>query len=331
MTGTGPDWRPGVSAQRLRQRALSLATARQFFIARGMVEIETPTIIACPVSDPQLANIPCRLASQPGTDFFLHTSPEYHMKRALAAGSGDIFQISKVFRDGEQGPRHLPEFTLAEWYRCGVGYQDFIAETVDFVRSIGKSLGTELPPVQQLAYSEVCRAYADVDPLTAPTHELAAAARRLLGAETTSALEVSLGADRDAWLDLLVVSAVEPGLADAGFVVVDRYPASQAALARLDANDPRVAERFEIYLHGLELANGYHELSDAGEQARRFAADLQRRTSLGRPTVPIDEELLAALAAGLPDCCGVALGLDRLLMACLGETDIRRVVAFTAA
>jgi elongation factor P--(R)-beta-lysine ligase len=328
LKSSGQNWRPVASLERLRQRATALATARRFFNDRGYLEIETPAIVARPVSDPQLANIRCRMRLQYEQEFFLHTSPEYHMKRALAAGSGNIFQICKAYRDGELGRRHLPEFTLAEWYRCGVAYGAFIDETLELIEAIAASLRVRVTAVRRLSYAEAFTEFAAVDPLVAAVGELRHAAVARLGAPNVEPLLNALGENRDAWLDLILSSIVEPALASLGLVVVDRYPASQAALARLDAGDPRVAERFEIYLHGMELANGYHELADVAEQSARFGMDQVRRGELGAPVVAADDALLAALAAGLPDCCGVALGFDRLLMACLGETDIRRVVAF---
>jgi lysyl-tRNA synthetase class 2 len=250
------------------------------------------------------------------------------MKRLLAAGAPDVWQLCKAFRDGELGARHLAEFTLVEWYRRDVPYDEFIAEACSFVATVAASVGRTLPVPARRSYGEAFRQAVGLDPLTADAPMLRRRTAELLPGGSSRELAASLGDDRGAWLDLLMVSVVEPSLRTAGLVVLDRWPAAQAALARLDSADPRVAERFEIYLDGLELANGYHELADGSEQRRRFEEDRLRRTAAGLPDTPPDPALLAALEAGLPDCCGVALGFDRLLMACLGATDIREVVSF---
>lgn len=328
MSATG--WRPLASPAMLRHRAGALAAVRVFFAAREVLEVETPTLVAHAVSDPQLANVRCRLGPEPGREQWLHTSPEYHMKRLLAAGAPDIYQLGKVFRDGESGPRHLPEFTLVEWYRRGMDYEVFKAEVCDLVRAVGDTLGRSVPAPRHRRYAELLQEHTGIDVLEAPVTALRARALEQLAEPGDSRLARQLGDDRTAWLDLLVVAVVEPALAGGGLVVVDGFPAAQAALARLDPGDPRVARRFEVYLDGIELANGYHELADVAEQRRRFEADGARRLDLGLPAVAADDSLLAALAAGLPDCCGVALGFDRLLMACLGLRSIREVVAFAA-
>ncbi len=325
---SGARWRPLAAPGVLRQRAQALAAARAFFAARGLLEVETPALVSHAVSDPQLANIRVSLGGSAARDLFLHTSPEYHMKRLLAAGAPDIWQIGKVFRDGESGARHLPEFTLVEWYRRGIDYAAFIAEATDFVRSVAAALGRTLPLPDLCSYAGLLQEFAGIDALEAPVVAIRDRAQALLGAQLDAGLAQGLGDDRDAWLDLLIVAIVEPALRRRGLVVIDRFPASQAALARLAPDDARVARRFEIYLDGIELANGYHELGDVIEQRRRFALDRERRRSLGRPDTVPDEALLAALAAGLPDCCGVAVGFDRLLMAGLGLDSIRQVVAF---
>jgi len=321
-------WRPTADSARLHARATALAAAREFLSSHRYLEIETPTLVSTPVSDPQLANLSCQVATTRPVSCFLHTSPEYHMKRLLAAGAPDIFQLCKVYRDGESGLRHLPEFTLVEWYRHGNDYDRFISEATDFVAAVAASLGVTTPAAVHLGYRDVFDEFAGCDPLEDSVEQIGSAARRLLGERLAPGLAAQLGEERDAWLDLMMIEVIEPGLAGRGLVILDRFPASQAALARLDPADPRVSRRFEIYLHGIELANGYHELASASEQRRRFEADNVARARLGRSPVPLDEELLAALEAGLPECCGVALGFDRLLMACLGERNIRRVVSF---
>lgn len=323
-------WRPTASLETLRRRAVALATVREFFGSRGVLEVETPLLVRHPVSDPQLANLPSALGVRPGLPCYLHTSPEYHMKRLLAAGAPDIYQLGKVFRDGELGARHRPEFTLVEWYRRGQDLDACMAETSDLIATVAARLDRSLPPPRHASYRELFIEHAGFDPLEAGLAEIRTWAAALLPGSLSPGLVASLGERRQAWLDLVLVQVVEPALRSAGLVVVSQYPATQAALARLHPGDPRVAERFEVYLDGLELANGYHELADAGEQRRRFAANRAERRALGLPDTEPDEALLAALEAGLPDCCGVALGFDRLLMACLGLQDIAAVLAFSA-
>lgn len=321
-------WRPSASLDLLRRRAVGLQATRAFFAQRDVMEVETPFIVTRPVSEGQLANVRCSLAARPGRPFFLRTSPEFHMKRLLCAGAPDIFQIGKAFRDGELGALHLPEFTMVEWYRRGLGYDPIIGETCELIAAVASHLGRPTPPARRFGYRELLVQYAGVDPLEADVaaivDHLASVRPELL----TDHLLAGLGGEREAWLDLVMVEFVEPALRSQGLVVIDRYPAAQAALARLDPADPRVAERFEVYLNGLELANGYHELADAGEQRRRFESDNARRRRVALPAAEPDEALLAALGAGLPDCCGVALGFDRLLMACLGVSRIDQVVSF---
>ena len=330
MNADSTRWRPTARLDTLRQRAAALQTVRAFFAARGVLEVETPLLVRHPVSDPQLANLPSALGVRPGQPCFLHTSPEYHMKRLLAAGAPDIYQLGKVFRDGELGPRHRPEFTLVEWYRRGQDLDACITESCELISAVGERLGRAIPAPLRTSYRDLFIRHAGIDPLESGLAGIRARAAALVPGGVPAALAAGLGERRTAWLDLLLVQAVEPALRDQALVVVEQYPAAQAALARLHPADARVAERFEIYLDGVELANGYHELAEAGEQRRRFAADRSERRALGLPDVEPDEWLLAALESGLPDCCGVALGFDRLLMACLGLDDIAAVVAFSA-
>ncbi len=329
MTEMEERWQPSADMGVLRLRAAALAAAREFFAARDILEVETPHLIGYPVSEPQLANVRCSLSVRPTMPYYLHTSPEYHMKRLLAAGAPDIYQITKVFRDGELGPRHLPEFTLIEWYRRNVTLEQMIGETCDLVTAIGLRLGRHVGPVCRHDYRQLFIRLAGVDPLADDTQSLRQRALTLLPEGSGKNLARSLREDRAAWLDLIMIEAIEPALQELGLAVIERYPVEHAALARRYPHDPALAERFEIYLDGFELANGYHELADATEQRARFEADRARRRDLGMPDVPPDAEFLAALEAGLPDCSGVALGFDRLLMACLGRKRIREVVSFT--
>lgn len=330
MSPADPDWRPGSALPVLAARARLLATARAFFAARGVLEVETPALVATPVTDPQLRNVAVLLDAGERRAW-LHTSPEFHMKRLLAAGAPDIYQLGKVWRDGESSRRHLPEFTLLEWYRRDFDLAGMADETVALLRALAEAAGTPPPAIARLSYRDWLADSAGIDPFTVTTPALRDRTLALLGDAVGPGLAASLGDDRQGWLDLLVTHVAEPALAGRGLVVIERYPADQALLARLAADDPRVAERFEVYWDGLELANGYVELTDPAEQAARFAADNAVRQRRREPARPADRRLLAALAAVLPDCAGVAVGFDRAVMRALGVDDIAAVVAFRPA
>lgn len=312
-------WRPSANLAALRRRAQALAATREFFRTRNVLEVETPALINAPVSDVNIGSVRVDMPGREGAPLFLHTSPEYAMKRLLAAGSGDIFQVCHVFRGAERGRQHNPEFTMVEWYRLGQSLEGLMYEVADLVRAL---LGKDLP-VELLSYREALRRHADIDPLEADAVALQRSAQAL-GLDERRARE----ADRDELLDLIMGAQVGPALGAASLAFVHRYPASQAALARLDAEDPRLALRFELYYRGMELANGYHELTNAAEQRMRFSADQQLRKARGLPAHSLDPHLLAALDAGLPDCAGVALGFDRVLMLAMGASSIDEVLAF---
>ncbi len=309
-------WRASCSPETLRARADLLRQVRGFFHDRGVLEVETPLLCEAGVSDPAIENLLVEHGASLGRTRYLQSSPEYAMKRLLASGSGPIFQIARAFRDGEAGRRHNPEFSMLEWYRPGFSLAALMQEVADLVQA---SIGQRA--LEFISYRALFQRELGLDPLLADTAELAALAR--------SQLDVgAMEGGRDLWLDLLMSHLVEPRLAGRGLCFVYDYPASQAALARVESEDGvQVARRFELYVDGLELANGYHELADAAEQRRRFEADNLARREAGQPERPADERLLAALAS-LPDCCGVALGFDRLLMLALGGSDIRDVLAF---
>lgn len=319
------EWRPGASLDTLRVRARMFSRVRAFFAARGVLEVETPLLSVAGSTDPALASFratyhgPGLPAGQP---LYLHTSPEFPMKRLLAAGSGPIYQVARVFRDGEAGGRHNPEFSLLEWYRPGWGMERLMGEVEDLLAWVCAD-GPPLPDTCRCAYRELFQEFLAIDPLVVDVAELRACCRQA-GIQAPDSMP---GDEVDPWLDLLLTHYIEPRLGP-GLLFLYDYPASQAALARLRPGDPPVAERFELYWDGLELANGFHELGDAAEQRARFAADQHRRERLGLPLVPVDERLLAALEAGLPDCSGVALGLDRLLMRLAGLERIDQVLAF---
>ncbi len=313
-------WRPTAALGALQRRAALLRTAREFFAARGVLEVETPILSAAAVSDPQIESLATHVAGIPAP-FYLSTSPEYAMKRLLAAGSGDIYQVCKVFRDAERGRWHNPEFTLIEWYRLGF---DDVRLMTEVEALIGEMLAPyrTLAPAERLSYADAFQRYAGVDAHRASEAELLDSAAR-------HGIVCRAELDRDAKLDLLMGLIVGPRLGlDRPCFIVD-YPASQAALARLKPGLPPVAARFELYLDGVELANGFHELIDDGEQRSRFARDLRQREARGQVEPPLDERLLAALAAGLPDCAGVALGFDRLAALALGAPRLAEAMAFT--
>lgn len=331
-----PDWRPTGSRKALAARARLVARARQFFAERNVLEVETPMLVNTAVSDPHLHSlgVPAQRHAVAQT-MYLHTSPEYAMKRLLAAGSGDIYQLCKVFRAGERGVYHNPEFSLLEWYRLDISLEQLMAEVAALVGALlalpndpagGVAAAVANPPprpIEYLTYQEAMQRYAGLDPLTGELGVLQAAAREH-GLTEGSIPDSS----RDALLDFLVSSRVGPRLGQGRLTFLHRYPRSQAALARLDPLDERLALRFELYVDGVELANGFHELADAAEQRARFHADNLERERLGLPPTPVDEHLLAALEHGMPDCCGVALGLDRTLMVALGVDHIDDVLSF---
>lgn len=319
------DWRPSASFETLRLRAALNARIRDFFAERGVVEVETPVLSMAGNTDPNIASFSLQFGGRtdgaPRTRW-LRTSPEYPLKRLLAAGFGDCYELGRVFRDGEAGGRHNPEFTMLEWYRLGYDHRRLIAETAELVQAALALVGREAT-LERVAYRELYRERLGLDPASADASELRAA----LG-------DVQIdpdGLSRDDWLDLLMTHRLQPGFAPDRLLAIYDYPASQCALARVRVGDPPVAERFELYLGPLELANGYHELADADEQGRRFQRDLALRARRGAPAPPRDEAMLAALGGGFPDCAGVALGVDRLLMAMLGAARIADVLAFDFA
>jgi lysyl-tRNA synthetase class 2 len=312
-------WRPSASHAALHRRAALLARTRAFFAQRAVLEVETPILSAAGVSDPQIDSMQIRVAGRP-SPFFLSTSPEFPMKRLLAAGIGDIYQLCKVFRDGERGRWHNPEFTMLEWYRVGFDDAALMSEVETLV---GELLAPDIvfKAAERLTYAEALRRHAEVDAHASSDDELDRAAERL-----GIACETRL--DRDAKLDLLMGLAVGPKLGRGQPCFVCDYPASQASLARLKPGLPRVAARFELYLDGIEIANGFHELANPAEQRARFEQDLATRRARGRPEPPMDERLLQALASGMPDCAGVALGFDRLAAIALGSAELAQVLTF---
>ena len=315
-----PAWRPSAGPEVLRARARLLGRIRDFFAALGILEVETPLASRAAASDPALASLRTGWsgAGERPQTLYLQTSPELPMKRLLAAGSGPIFQLCKVFRDGERGRLHHPEFSLLEWYRPHLGYRALMKEVADLVR---QALNRPGLGVRYIGYRELFRTYLGLDPLRADSQTLRQAAAVIPGRR-------GLDLDRDGWLDLLLTHRLEPRLEPDRLTFVYDYPPTQAALARIRPDPEPVAERFELYLGGMELANGFQELTDPDEQRRRFEAEQRERSARGLEQYPLDGEFLAALAAGMPETAGIALGLDRLLMVATGSTHIDQVLAF---
>ncbi len=306
-------WRPSATSDRLRARACLLQDIREFFSSRGVMEVETPLISMAGNTDPEIQSI------RTTDGAYLRTSPEFALKRLLAAGSGDVFELGRVFRGGESGRSHNPEFTMLEWYRNGFSYRHLMAEVAALVRQCGRGKFDQWPQ-QALTYRQLFLHYAGLDPFDAHERELAERARQ----HGINDLELN----RRQWLDLIISVVIQPALPQASLTFVYDFPAAQAALARIRQDSPPVAERFELYLGDTELANGYQELTDASEQARRFDMDNAERERRGQPAYQADQHLLQALEHGLPECSGVALGVDRLLMAIVDATSISEVTAF---
>lgn len=299
--------------EKVARRAQFLADIRHFFAARQVLEVDTALLVACGVTDNTLHSLAVAEAG------FLITSPEYAMKRLLAAGSGDIYQLSHVFRGEESGRRHLREFTLLEWYRCGFNHHALIREVAAL---IGELLDEADLPLRVTPYPQLFAEAFALDLFAADDAEIA----RLARAECPEAAHWKM--DRDGWLDLLFTHFIEPNLGRDGVQFVVDYPPSQAALSQLITNvqGQSVAARFEGYFKGMELCNGFRELTDADEQRARFERDNAKRRAAGLAQMPIDENFIAALEAGLPECAGVALGVDRLLMLAEHATTIQEVV-----
>lgn len=314
-------WQPTTTMNNLRRRAEILAKIRRYFNDQAVMEVDAAVLSHCAVSDPFIDSLEVSFRGHPAADIeicYLQTSPEYAMKRLLAAGSGDIYQMGKVFRNGEEGRHHNPEFTMLEWYR--LGYDD--AQLMDDVEQLVRTILT-IGPIRRASYREIFIEKLNLDIMTATAAELASTLRQHV--------DVMLDEDdRDTWLNLLMSHVIEPTLKDEP-IFITNYPASQSALARLKISETGqpVAARFELFVGGMELANGYHELTDATEQARRLEADQQVRSALALPQRPLEKRLVSALQAGLPDCAGVALGVDRLVMLALEAQHIAEVIPFT--
>jgi len=306
-------------------RARLNAMIRIFFAARGLVEVETPMLTRAGNTDPNIASFALEYTGpvQGGASRrWLRTSSEFAQKRLLAAGFGDCYELGRVFRDGEAGSQHNPEFTMLEWYRRGWDHHRLAAETIALVGAALELVGRLPTAVRVLDFATLYREAFGFDPHSASIQAL----RAPLADIGINAADLT----RDDWLDLLLTHRLQPAFQAGAITVVYDWPASQCALARIRPGMPALAERFELYLGPLELANGYHELNDGAEQRARFERDHAIRRARGQALPPIDEALLAALPA-LPDCAGVALGVDRLLMAMLGTERIADVLAYPFA
>ena len=306
-------------------RARLLAQIRRFFAAREVIEVETPILARSTSCDPAIEsfrtgyNAPGNVAVEP---LFLQTSPEFFMKRLLAAGTGAIYQIARVFRDAESGRRHNPEFTMLEWYRPGFDHHRLMDEVEALLCELFPANGAWFP-VRRLSYRQLFLMHAGLDPFRTTV----AGIRAWLGGRGIRPPDGLAEDSTRPWLELALSHCIEPEM-DPGALFVYDYPADQAALARVRDDEPPVAERFELYLGGMELANGFHELTDPVEQSRRFALENRVRCANHQAPVPLDGHLLQALQSGLPDCAGVALGIDRLLMIAAGLDSIDQAVTF---
>lgn len=315
------EWMPTASIEQLKQRAALLRSIRQFFAERDVLEVDTPAMSHATVTDVHLHTFQTEFVGPgyaDGRKLHLMTSPEFHMKRLLAAGSGSIYQMGKAFRNEENGRYHNPEFTMLEWYRVGFDHHDLMDE-MDALLQMTLQTG----PAERMTYQQAFLDALGVCPLEGSMTELKQAAAKL-GLSDIAEPEQ----DRDTLLQLLFSMGIEAKIGQHVPAFVYDFPASQAALAKINPNDARVADRFEVYFKGIELANGFHELDNPREQLARFEADNVKRIEMGLTPQPIDYHLIAALEAGLPECAGVALGIDRLIMLALGEDHIDKVTAF---
>lgn len=322
MSHTPADWQPTARIEALRLRARLYQLIREFFAERGVLEVETPMLSAGGNTDANIESFSSRFdgpaAGGPAMRW-LRTSPEYPLKRLVAAGVGDCYEMGRVFRNGEAGTRHNPEFTMLEWYRVGWDHRRLAEEAADLVQAALGLVGRRTA-VRRATFRELYRKKLGIDPFTASVEELRA---------PLAVYEIDPeGLGRDDWLDLLMTHLIQPSLSNGRILVLSEYPASQCALAKIREDEPPVAERFELYVGPLELANGYHELTDGDEQRQRFTCDLHKRHGRGAVRPPVDEAMLAALDHGLPACAGVALGVERLLMTMMGTDRIADVLAF---
>jgi lysyl-tRNA synthetase class 2 len=310
------NWRPTATIDAMRLRAELLKKIRNFFTQRNVLEVDTPLMSHGTITDPNIFSFTTKYLGTKTETLYLQTSPEFAMKRLLAAGSGSIYQICKAFRNEESGKLHNPEFTILEWYRLDFDHHNLMQEMDEFLQYTASAKSAE-----KMSYTEAFKKYLNIDPIDSSVQELSKCAAQ-------NGLNAIKDLEHDGWLNILMSTFIEPHLGQEQPTFVYDYPASQAALARISKTNPKVAERFEVYIKGVELANGFHELANSTEQRQRFLNDLEKRKKLNIPTVAIDENFLAALASDFPNCAGVALGIDRLLMIIANANNIDDVIAF---
>jgi len=340
---TGPWWRPDRFARRrdrLIARGRVLSVVRGFFAERGFLEVDTPALQISPGLEPHLkafATILHEPGEERGSELYLHTSPEFAMKKVLAAGLPSIWQLAHVFRDGERSATHHPEFSMLEWYRAGAGYRDLMDDCEALLRSAQQAAGggalswqgrsaDAAAVFERLSVADAFAQYAGIDILATAPDPAAPDAALLAAAAATSGVRPHPGDDWETLFFRIFLERIEPHLGIGAPTILFDYPLALAALSRRKPDDPRLCERFELYVCGLELANAFSELTDAAEQRRRFLADQAKKQALYGDAYPIDDDFLAALELGLPDCAGIALGFDRLVMLLTGATHIEEVL-----
>lgn len=317
-------WRPTASLERLRQRAKLLSRIRHFFSERDVLEVETPLLSHASVTDPHLTSMTTTfktIGMEKERILYLQTSPEFAMKRLLAAGIGSIYQLSKAFRQDEKGKRHHPEFTILEWYRLNFDHHALMDEMDSFLKTM-----LPIEKTERIRMADLFNAHLGINPHQTDREELIECAKK----KKLSFHKTLENASCTTWLDLLFSHIIEPTLGESHPIFIYDFPVAQAALAKIREEKPPVASRFEVYYKGLELANGFHELQDPDQQRTRFETDLAFRMNNDMATPPMDEYFLAALQHGLPDCAGVALGVDRLLMLALHADNMSDVISFAS-
>jgi lysyl-tRNA synthetase class 2 len=310
-------WQPSATFETMQQRAALLKNIRRFMEERAIMEVETPVLSLYGQTDPHIDNLETHLhlsGNGLATRMYLNTSPEFAMKRLIAAGTGSIYQITRAFRDGELARYHQPEFTMLEWYRTGFDHHELMNEIAELLLILG------LPQAKTIPYAMIFESMTLINPHTTETRQLQNKAKDL-GLQGESH-------DRGTLLDFIFSHVVVPKLEKSDPVFIYDFPVCQAALARIRRGEPDVAERFELFISGIEIANGFHELGDASEQLARFEDEISHRQKTGRPEMVVDSQLIAALEQGMPDCAGVAMGVDRLLMVLLDKAHIDEVLTF---
>ncbi|HEY8159231.1 MAG TPA: EF-P lysine aminoacylase EpmA [Methylobacter sp.] len=318
------DWRPTCAIELLYLRAQMLAQIRLFFAERSVLEVETPLLSHSIGTDPQLEFFTTEYCASPlRQTLFLQTSPEFAMKRLLATGSGSIYQIGKAFRNGESGRFHNPEFTMLEWYRVGFTLPQLMDEISDLIGGLFSS--QSLQDTQRVSYQDIFCSFTGLDPLVFSHQDYCAFAR---ACQLSEAVDIC-GHDHAMWLDFIFSHKVQPHLGSNALCMVYGYPACQSSLARINEQCPLTTDRVELFINGIELGNGYYELADAEEQNRRFDKELAIRHQQKLPVSVKDQLLISALESGLPECSGVAIGLDRVLMLLSGSSSIEDVLSFS--